>query len=113
MVSDTSIDKAYEIAKEQYTAIGVNTDDVLKKLSQIAISLHCWQGDDVGGLEKPQAELSGGGIQAPGNYPGKATTIEQLRADFEKALSLIPGNRCCLGLLLSAEPSSSWHNLAG
>ncbi len=83
--------QAYQIAKEQYAAAGVDADAALKKLEAIPISLHCWQGDDVGGFETVGAELSGGGIQATGNYPGKARTIPQLRGDIEKALSLIPG----------------------
>ncbi|HOK96490.1 MAG TPA: L-rhamnose isomerase [Anaerohalosphaeraceae bacterium] len=86
-----TIEKAYSIAKEQYAQIGIDTDKVLKKLAAIPISMHCWQGDDVGGFETVGAELSGGGIQATGNYPGKARTIDQLRADIEKAFSLIPG----------------------
>lgn len=91
MASDATINKSYEIAKEQYAAIGVDAEKALGKLMQIAISLHCWQGDDVGGFEQAGNELSGGGIQATGNYPGKARTIDELRSDFEKALSLIPG----------------------
>jgi L-rhamnose isomerase len=83
--------QAYQIAKEQYAALGVDVDAALKKLAAIPISLHCWQGDDVGGFETAGAELSGGGIQATGNYPGKARTIAELRGDIEKALSLIPG----------------------
>lgn len=85
------IEQAYRLAKEQYAQIGVNTDRAIAQLAKIPISLHCWQGDDVGGYEKVGAELSGGGIQATGNYPGKARTIDELRADIEKALSLIPG----------------------
>lgn len=85
------IEQAYRLAKEQYAQIGVNTDTAIAQLAKIPISLHCWQGDDVGGYERVGAELSGGGIQATGNYPGKARTIDQLRADVEKALSLIPG----------------------
>jgi L-rhamnose isomerase len=81
----------YSSAQESYAAYGVDTDAVLATLGRTPISLHCWQGDDVGGFEKPNAVLSGGGIQATGNYPGKARTIAELRADFEKALSLIPG----------------------
>jgi L-rhamnose isomerase len=81
----------YSFARENYAAYGVDTEAVLAALARIPISLHCWQGDDVGGFEKPNAVLSGGGIQATGNYPGKARTIEELRGDFEKALSLIPG----------------------
>lgn len=79
----------YESAKEIYKSIGVNTDEVVEKLKQVAISMHCWQGDDVGGFEGA-GELSGG-IQATGNYPGKARTPEELMADIDKALSLIPG----------------------
>ncbi|MBM4103866.1 MAG: L-rhamnose isomerase [Planctomycetes bacterium] len=86
-----NIEQAYRRAKEQYAQIGVNVDKAMAQLAKIPISLHCWQGDDVGGYEKVGAELSGGGIQATGNYPGKARTIEELRADVEKALSLIPG----------------------
>jgi len=81
----------YEVAKTVYAEYGVNTDEVLDQLAKIPISIHCWQGDDVGGFEKPDAELGGGGIQATGKYPGKAKTIEQLRSDLEKVLSLVPG----------------------
>lgn len=87
------IEKAYQLAKEEYAELGVNTDTVLQKLNDVAISLHCWQTDDVGGFETPDATLSGGGIQATGNYPGKATSIEQMRADLEKVLSLLPGKQ--------------------
>ncbi len=90
MSSNTSVDKAYEIARERYAALGVNTDQALKKLAGIAISIHCWQGDDVGGFENAGQEL-GGGLAVTGNYPGKARTPEQLRSDFEKATSVIPG----------------------
>ena len=90
MISD-KINQAYDIAKEQYAQLDIDTDKVLDRLKEIPISMHCWQGDDVGGFETAGAELSGGGIQATGNYPGKARTIDELRTDFEKALSLIPG----------------------
>ena len=86
-----SIEQAYLLAREQYAQIGVNVDRAIAQLAKIPISLHCWQGDDVGGYEKVGAELSGGGIQATGNYPGKARTIDELRGDVEKSLSLIPG----------------------
>ncbi len=76
------IERAYELAKEQYAALGVDTEAVLKKMDQLAISLHCWQTDDVGGCETPDAELSGGGIQTTGNYPGKARSIAEIRADL-------------------------------
>lgn len=84
------IDRAYEIAKERYAALGVDTDRAMERLAGIPISLHCWQGDDVGGFES-DAGLTGGGIQATGNYPGKARTPDELRADLEKTYSLIPG----------------------
>lgn len=87
------IEKAYQIAKEQYALIGVDTEKVLKEMDRIVISLHCWQADDVGGFETPDAQLSGGGIQATGNYPGKARSIAELRADLEKVLSLLPGKQ--------------------
>jgi len=85
------IEQAYQLAKERYGQIGIDTDKAMDKLAKIPVSMHCWQGDDVGGFETVGAELSGGGIQATGNYPGKARTIEELRGDIEKAMSLIPG----------------------
>jgi len=84
------INTSYELAKEQYAAFGVNTDAVLKKMATVPISLHCWQGDDVGGFEAKGDSL-GGGLAVTGNYPGKARTPDELRADAEKAFSLIPG----------------------
>ncbi|HKJ79493.1 MAG TPA: L-rhamnose isomerase, partial [Prolixibacteraceae bacterium] len=87
------IEKAYELAKAQYNDLGVNTDEVLEKMKEVVISLHCWQTDDVGGFETPDAKLGGGGIQATGNYPGKATTIEQMCADLEKVMQLLPGKQ--------------------
>jgi L-rhamnose isomerase len=91
-MTDKTIDSAYQIAKQEYAALGVDTDAAMKRLEGIPISMHCWQGDDVGGFETAGAELSGGGIQATGNYPGKARTIAELRGDIEKALSVIPGH---------------------
>jgi len=91
-MTDHNIDSAYQLAKEQYAAIGVDTEAAMRRLEGIPVSMHCWQGDDVGGFETAGAELSGGGIQATGNYPGKARTIAELRADIEKALSVIPGH---------------------
>lgn len=87
------IKKAYEIAKEQYAAIGVDTDAALKKMNELTISLHCWQTDDVGGFETPDATLSGGGIQTTGNYPGKAKSVADVRQDLEKVMSLLPGKQ--------------------
>ncbi len=87
-----NIDMAYGLAKERYAELGVDTEAAVAALGNVPISLHCWQGDDVGGFETPDAELSGGGIQATGNYPGKARTADELRSDLDKALSLIPGD---------------------
>jgi L-rhamnose isomerase len=90
MPRSKSITAGFRLARERYAALGVNVDRALKVLSKIPISLHCWQGDDVCGFETGATAL-GGGLVATGNYPGKARTPDELRADFEKALSLIPG----------------------
>lgn len=88
-----TVEKAYKHAKEEYAALGIDTDAAIKTLDEISISLHCWQTDDVGGFETPDSVLGGGGIQATGNYPGKARTIQQLRQDIEKVMSLLPGKQ--------------------
>src|SRR5205807_3002732 len=80
----------YDLAREQYAELGVDVELALVTLRSISVSLHCWQGDDVSGFESA-AGLTGGGIQATGNYPGKARNIDELRADLDMALSLIPG----------------------
>lgn len=85
-----SLQQAFNIARDRYAAIGVDADAALKTLRSIPISLHCWQGDDVGGFENTGAAL-GDGLAVTGNYPGKARTADQLRADAAKTLSLIPG----------------------
>ena len=90
MQKDELIRKAYELAKERYAAIGIDTDKVLDKMDNFHLSLHCWQTDDVVGFE-PKAGALSGGIQTTGNYPGRARNIEEVRADILKALSLIPG----------------------
>jgi L-rhamnose isomerase len=87
------IEKSYQLAKEQYAALGIDTDKVLTEMDNINISLHCWQTDDVGGFEKPGSVLGGGGIQATGNFPGKAKTIGQMRSDLDKVMSLLPGKQ--------------------
>jgi len=89
-LSGTTIEKAYQLAKEQYAQWGVDTDQALARLAKIPVSMHCWQGDDVGGFES-EAGLTGGGIMTTGNYPGKARTADELRDDAEKAFSLVPG----------------------
>ncbi len=82
---------SYQSAKEKYAKIGVDTEKALNTLKDISVSIHCWQGDDVGGFDS--ADALSGGIQATGNYPGKATTPEELMADIDKAFSLIPGKK--------------------
>ena len=84
--------RSYEDARAAYAAWGVDTERALKRLAGIPLSVHCWQGDDVGGFEPTGGTLSGGGIQATGNYPGRARTPEELRSDFGLARKLIPGN---------------------
>jgi L-rhamnose isomerase len=81
----------YPFAQETYASLGVDTEVVLQRLATVPLSLHCWQGDDVGGFETAGAVLSGGGIQTTGNYPGKARTLDELRQDLDQALSLLPG----------------------
>jgi L-rhamnose isomerase len=93
MANTELIEKAYQLAREQYAGIGVDTDAVLKRMDEVVISLHCWQTDDVGGFETPDAELGGGGIQVTGNYPGKAGTIGEMRQDLDKVMSLLPGKQ--------------------
>ena len=84
------IENAYSLAKKQYVDFDINTDTALDILTKIPISIHCWQGDDVSGFENDRG-LTGGGIEATGNYPGKARTAEELRKDLGIALHLIPG----------------------
>jgi len=88
--TDKQVQDAYALAKERYAMLGVDTDQAIDALTQISISLHCWQGDDVAGFESPDSEL-GGGIATTGNYPGKARNADELRSDLDKAYSLIPG----------------------
>ncbi len=87
---DNRIDKAFALAREQYAALGVDVDTAVARLSEIAISLHCWQGDDVAGFENT-GQAIGGGLAVTGSYPGRARTADELRADLDKALALIPG----------------------
>ena len=89
-MKEESIRKAYEIAKERYAAIGVDTDKVLAQMQDFHLSMHCWQADDVTGFEAREGGLTGG-IQVNGNYPGKARNIKELRDDILYAMSLIPG----------------------
>jgi L-rhamnose isomerase len=91
MSTTKNIERGYQLAQERYAQLGVDTEQALAQLAAIPISIHCWQGDDVGGFENAGLEL-GGGLAVTGNYPGKARTPLELRADFEKALSVIPGS---------------------
>jgi len=84
------IQQSFEIAKERYNAVGVNAEQALETLQKISISIHCWQADDVTGFEN-LGNLGGGGIQATGNYPGKARNIDEIRRDIEKVLTLVGG----------------------
>jgi L-rhamnose isomerase len=90
MNNSKNINKAYEAARQCYAELDVDIEQAIEKLNKIAISIHCWQGDDVGGFESSEG-LSDGGIMATGGYPGKARTPDELRQDIEKAMSLIPG----------------------
>ena len=89
--STARIEQAYEIAQGAYAELDVDVGVALERMKQIPLSLHCWQGDDVAGFEGLEQEI-GGGLAVTGNYPGRARTPDELRADLEKALSLIPGN---------------------
>src|SRR5215470_5457039 len=90
MKAEDSLQQTYQLARERYSHLGVDTEKALEQLDRIAISIHCWQGDDVGGFENAGQEL-GGGLAVTGNYPGKARTADELREDAAKAFSLIPG----------------------
>ncbi len=90
-MSDTkNVEQAYQLARERYAELEVDTEKAMNRLRRIPISLHCWQGDDVGGFENPETGLDGG-LAVTGNYPGKARTPDELRTDLEKTLGLIPG----------------------
>ncbi len=88
---DSNIENAYALAKERYAALGVDTEQAISRLEKVSISLHCWQGDDVGGFEHSGNDLSGG-IATTGNYPGKARNADELRKDLNLAYALIPGS---------------------
>jgi L-rhamnose isomerase len=88
--TENQILQAYKLAQERYAELGVDAGDALRRLEKVSLSLHCWQGDDVGGFENPGGEL-GGGLAATGNYPGKARTAGELRRDLDVVYSLLPG----------------------
>jgi L-rhamnose isomerase len=86
------VQAAYELAKERFAEIGVDTEKALQTLNEIPISIQCWQGDDVRGFENPDGDLTGG-IQTTGNYPGRARNANELRADLDAAFAQIPGSK--------------------
>ena len=92
MSSETTrqIQDAYGIAKERYAEFRVDTDEVLRRLASISVSMHCWQGDDVQGFESSGQDI-GGGLAVTGNYVGRARTPAELRDDLEQAFAVIPG----------------------
>lgn len=90
VTGDGAYETAFQIAQHRYAELGVDATAAMNRLTSVAISLHCWQGDDVRGFEDLSAEL-GGGLAVTGNYPGRARTPDELRADIEVAFSLIPG----------------------
>ena len=90
MKREELVQKSYEIAKERYAQIGIDVDKAVDELQKISISIQCWQADDVTGFEN-QTNIGGGGIQATGNYPGRARSIDELRKDIEKVLTLVGG----------------------
>jgi L-rhamnose isomerase len=90
--AEQAIQSAYKLARERFAAIGVDTDAAIRSVDEIPLSIQCWQGDDVKGFENPDGELTGG-IQASGNYPGRARTPDELRSDLEAALAQIPGRK--------------------
>lgn len=91
MTNSSLVERSYEAAVEQYAAIGVDVAAALTRLERVAISMHCWQGDDVAGFEGGDGEL-GSGLAVTGNYPGRARNVDELRSDLEMAYSLIPGS---------------------
>ncbi len=87
---ETDVEASYALARGRYQAVGVDVDRALDRLAAVPVSLHCWQGDDVGGFEAT-GEAIGGGLAVTGTYPGRARTADELRADLDRALALIPG----------------------
>ena len=82
---------SYREAQEKYAALGVDTEAAIETLKRVPVSLHCWQGDDVRGFDTDPSKPLTGGIQTTGNYPGRARNPEELMADLDEVLSLIPG----------------------
>jgi L-rhamnose isomerase len=109
MANRPNVEQSYSLARQRYTELGVDTEEAMRRLSAIRLSLHCWQGDDVGGFESTQLDI-GGGLAVTGNYPGKARTADELRGDLERALSLIPGRHRVN--LHASYAETSWQKVA-
>jgi L-rhamnose isomerase len=90
-LSDSQIESAFKEAAERYAAFGVDAAKAVNEALEVPISLHCWQGDDVGGFETKEGPVEGGGIMATGNYPGKAGSADELRQDLKQVTDLLPG----------------------
>ena len=90
MPLSSSVERGYALARERFAGLGVDVDRALARLAAVPISIHCWQGDDLTGFDTDGGPL-GGGLAVSGTYPGKARTADELRQDFAKAISLIPG----------------------
>lgn len=88
---EKQVEEAYLEARERYSALGVDTEKAIAQMREIPVGMHCWQVDDVAGFEVKEEGLEGAGIMATGNYPGRATTPEQARADYQMVMSLVPG----------------------
>src|SRR3972149_5576891 len=91
--SRQNISAAYRLARAAYAECGVDTDAAIKRALTVPISLHCWQADDVRGLEPPRAGLDSGGIMATGGYPGRARNGDEMRRDLDLVLKLLPGKQ--------------------
>lgn len=90
-MDSTSVEKAYALSREKYAGLGVDTDKAILCLQSVSLSIHCWQGDDVGGFETASSGLKGSGLQVTGSYPGKARNVQELRSDLHQTFALIPG----------------------
>jgi L-rhamnose isomerase len=90
-MNEKLVREAFAMASDRYAEIGVDAEKAVKAADAVPLSIHCWQGDDVGGFERAGSSLEGGGIQVTGDYPGKARSVAELRADLEKVFSLVPG----------------------
>ena len=93
MPTAKQVSAAYKLARAAYAALGIDTEAAIKQALSIPVSLHCWQADDVRGLETPKEGVTGGGIMATGGYPGRARNGDEMRADLDVALSLLPGKQ--------------------